>query len=58
MEATNLIRLKKVWMAEHLEGNGTEEAPYRRVAYFFDEEGNFLAQNDPHKPLPDNNTEI
>jgi hypothetical protein len=47
---SNLIRLRKVWMVTHTEGNGTPESPLREVRTFFDEHGAFLSRDDQHAP--------
>lgn len=46
---TNLIRLTRVYMTEHQEGEGTDESPCRPIRTFFDENGDYLSRFDPFK---------
>ncbi len=44
---TNIVRMRRVWLVEHMEGVGTEESPVRKIHSFFDEEGKLLNRIDP-----------
>lgn len=44
------------YLVETLHGKGTEEEPYRRVTYWYTEDGSLICYRDPHLEAASNTT--